>query len=83
MKILYFAWIKERLNRSQDDLELPKNINNVNELMAWLESNDEQIKLAFENKELIRVAVDEELVEHDFDITNAKTIAFFPPMTGG
>ncbi len=83
MKILYFAWIKERLNRSQDDLEVPKNINNVNELMAWLSSNDEQIKLAFENKELIRVAVDEELVEHDFDITNAKTIAFFPPMTGG
>ena len=33
--------------------------------------------------EVIRVAIDQEHVEHDAPIAGAREIALFPPMTGG
>ncbi len=83
MKILYFAWLRERLNRSEDEFDVPNSVSNVDELIDWIGENDEAAKMAFENKKLIRAAVDEKIVEHDYSIAGAKTIAFFPPMTGG
>ncbi len=83
MKVLYFAWLRERLNRGEDEFDLPQNVTNVDELIDWISANDEAAELAFADKNLIRAAVDEQLVEHDFNIVGAKTVAFFPPMTGG
>lgn len=83
MKILYFAWLRERLNRGEDHFEVPDTIVTVTDLMTWMSENDEATALAFSDPRLIRAAIDEELVDHDVPIQNAKTIAFFPPMTGG
>ncbi len=83
IKVLYFAWLRERLNRGEDEFDVPKSVSNVDELIDWICSNDEAAELAFADKNLIRAAVDEKLVEHDFAIAGAKTVAFFPPMTGG
>jgi molybdopterin synthase sulfur carrier subunit len=83
MKILYFAWLRERLNKGEDEFDVPNEVSNVSELIDWISANDEAAELAFADKNLIRAAVDEKLVEHDFSIIGAKTIAFFPPMTGG
>ena len=33
MVIKYFSWIKEHIGKSEEQLELPKHINNVNELI--------------------------------------------------
>lgn len=83
MKILYFAWLRERLNRGQDEFDVPDEVKTVGDLITWIGSNDEAAALAFTDRRLIRAAVDEELVDHDTLIAGAKTIAFFPPMTGG
>lgn len=83
MRILYFAWLRERLNRDEEMVELPADVATVGDLMDWLAANDEGIELIFENRDLIRAALDDELVEHDAAIAGATTIAFFPPMTGG
>ena len=83
MKVLYFAWLRERLNRGEETISPPDNVGTINQLMDWLAENDEAIALAFEKRDLIKTALDETIVEHDAPIKDAKTIAFFPPMTGG
>lgn len=83
MKVLYFAWLRERLNRGEEDLNPPADVTNVAELIDWISANDEAAELAFADRKTIRAAVNEELVDHSASIAGAKTVAFFPPMTGG
>jgi len=83
MKVLYFAWLRERLNRGHDEFSPPDDVRTVADLMAWIAAEDEAAALAFGDTRLIRAAIDEELVDHDAPIAGARTIALFPPMTGG
>lgn len=83
MKVLYFAWLRERLNRGEDVLNPPETVTTVSQLLDWIGSNDEAAELAFSDRALIRAAVDEEIVDLDTSILGAQTIAIFPPMTGG
>lgn len=83
MKILYFAWLRERLNRGEEEVLPPKNVKTIADLMDWMAENDAAFALAFAKRSLIKTALDENIVAHDTDLSGAKTIAFFPPMTGG
>ncbi|MET3924673.1 molybdopterin converting factor subunit 1 [Devosia sp. 2618] len=83
MKILYFAWLRERLNRGEEDVSPPSEIVTVADLMDWLSARDEAFALATEKRSLIKSAVDAKLVSHATPITGASVVAFFPPMTGG
>lgn len=83
MKVLYFAWLRERLNRGEDEFDPPEEVKTIADLITWIGENDEAAAMAFEKPELIRAAIDEELVDHDALIAGAKTVALFPPMTGG
>lgn len=83
MKVLYFAWLRERLNRDEDEFDVPEEVKTVAHLLDWIGTNDEAAALAFGDRKLIRAAINEELVEHDASIQGAKTVALFPPMTGG
>ena len=83
MKVLYFAWLRERLGRDFDEVNPPDTVQSVSDLIDWLGTKDEGFALATENRELIRAAIDDELVDHDTPIGPAKTVALFPPMTGG
>ncbi len=83
MKILYFAWLRERLNRGEEEITPPPEIATVAELIDWLASRDEAFALAAEKRSLIKAAVDAKLVGPDASIRGAKTVALFPPMTGG
>lgn len=83
MKILYFAWLRERLNRDSETVAPPETVKTVADLMDWLAARDEAFALAAENRKLIRAALDDELVDHTAPIANAQTVALFPPMTGG
>jgi molybdopterin synthase sulfur carrier subunit len=83
MKILYFAWLRERLNKSEEELVLPAEIRTVADLVDWLSGRDEAAELAFANRKLIRAAIDAEIVDLSTPLGPAKTVALFPPMTGG
>ncbi len=83
MKILYFAWLRERLNKNDEEVAPPSSVKTIAQLMDWLSENDEAFELAFANRSLIKTALDEEIVEHDTELGDARTLAFFPPMTGG
>lgn len=83
MKLVYFAWVRERIGRPDEEVDLPASIATVADLLAWQQGRGEEFAYAFENAKLIRVALDRRHVRHDVPIGAAREIAFFPPMTGG
>src|SRR5690606_39040057 len=58
VKILYFAWLRERLNRSEEVIELPPEVSTVSDLLHFLSNRDEAYALAFEKRNRIRAAID-------------------------
>lgn len=83
LKVRYFAWVRERVGRTDEDVEVPSNVRTVGELMTWLASRGEEYAHAFENPKVIRAAIDRTHVRPDAALGTAGEIAFFPPMTGG
>lgn len=83
MKVRYFAWVRERVGRAEEDIEPPETVASVADLIAWLSARDEGYAAAFVEPHVIRAAIDRDHVEHDAPIGNAREVAFFPPMTGG
>ena len=83
MKILYFAWLRERLDRGEEEVSPPPEVATIRDLIEWLRANDEAAELAMQRPDIIKAAIDARIVTHDALIAGAKTIALFPPMTGG
>ncbi len=83
MKIRYFAWVRERVGKADEDLELPADIATVGDLMVWLKRRGDEYAQAFDNPKFIRAAIDRHHVRPDAILRGASEIAFFPPMTGG
>lgn len=83
LKLRYFAWVRERIGKPDEDIEIPVNVTTVSELMTWLASRGDEYAYAFENPKVIRAAIDRTHVKPRTPIGNASEIAFFPPMTGG
>ena len=83
IKLRYFAWVRERVGKPDEDIEVPSGVATVGELMVWLVSRGEEYAYAFENPKIIRAAIDRHHVRPDTAIAGAQEIAFFPPMTGG
>jgi molybdopterin synthase sulfur carrier subunit len=83
MKVLYFAWLRERVGTGEEDVTPPAEVATVADLIAWLAGMGEHYAYAFENPKVVRAAIDQEHVKHSAAIAGAKEVAFFPPMTGG
>ena len=83
MKLVYFAWVRERIGKAEEELAPPRSITTVGELIKWLSARGEEYAYAFENPKVIRAAIDRAHVRPDTPIFGAREIAFFPPMTGG
>ena len=83
MKIVYFAWVRERVGKAEEELAPPRSVVTIAELIKWLSDRGEEYAHAFENPKVIRAAIDRAHVRPDAAIAGAREIAFFPPMTGG
>ncbi|HRD77871.1 MAG TPA: molybdopterin converting factor subunit 1 [Hyphomicrobiaceae bacterium] len=83
LKILYFAWVRERIGRAGETIELTARVRTVADLIAALKSRGPEYAHAFERADIIRAAIDHVHVKHDAPITGAREVAFFPPVTGG
>lgn len=83
IKLVYFAWVRERVGVAEEIIDVPENILTVEALAAWLSQRDEGYASAFENSKLVRAAIDRVHAKPQDVIAGAREIAFFPPMTGG
>jgi molybdopterin synthase sulfur carrier subunit len=83
LKLVYFAWVRERIGRAEEEIVLPGEVRTVKDLLSWLKGRGEEYEIALEHDDVIRVAIDHEHVDHGEIIAGAREIALFPPMTGG
>ena len=83
MKLKYFAWVRERIGKAEEDIDIPAGIVSVRDLLMWLRERDEGYAAALMHPEAIRVAINQEHAGHKEPIAGAREIALFPPMTGG
>jgi molybdopterin synthase sulfur carrier subunit len=83
MKVLYFAWVRERIGKPEETVEPPPSVRTVSDLIGWLSGRGEEYAYAFERPTVIRAAIDRKHVKPEAAISGAREIAFFPPMTGG
>jgi molybdopterin synthase sulfur carrier subunit len=83
LKLVYFAWVRERVGKAEETVAPPASVATVAQLMQWLGGRGEEYAHAFENPKVIRAAIDKSHARPDAAIEGAREIAFFPPMTGG
>ncbi len=81
--IVYFAWVRERIGKSEEDIDLPAEVTTARQLIQHLSTLGVEYEAAFEFPDVIRVAVNQEHIDHDESIAGAREIGIFPPMTGG
>jgi molybdopterin synthase sulfur carrier subunit len=83
MRLLYFAWVKEKVGHAAEDVDVPAHVATVADLIAWLKTRGPGFASAFAQSDTIRAAIDQAHARKDSPIGGAKEIAFFPPVTGG
>jgi molybdopterin synthase sulfur carrier subunit len=83
MKVRYFAWVRERIGRAEEDIAPPDEVRTIAGLVSWLKTRGPEYETAFANEGVVRAALDRVHVKPDTAIAGAREIAFFPPMTGG
>jgi sulfur-carrier protein len=83
MKARYFAWVREQIGRSEEEIAPPPSVATVAELITWLKQRGENYAAAFADAASIRAALDRRHVKPEASLAGATEVAFFPPMTGG
>jgi molybdopterin synthase sulfur carrier subunit len=83
MKLLYFAWVRERVGHAEETAEIPSNVATIADLVDWLRTRGPEYERAFAAGRAVRAAIDRRHAKADAPISGAREIAFFPPMTGG
>lgn len=83
MKLLYFAWVRQRIGRSEEDITLPSSVTSVALLIDFLRAKGPGYEAAFRDPKLIRAAVNQQHSGFDARVTSDDEVAFFPPVTGG
>jgi len=84
IKLVYFAWLRERFGVGEEQVDLPDTVKTISDLFDWLGTRGEEFADVMEHRDIIQVAVDQQHVQDkSAPIGNANEIAIFPPMTGG
>ena len=83
MRLLYFAWVRERIGCGEEELALPDEVSNVGDLLAWLSLRGEDHAGALADRGRIRIAVNQDYVGDDAPVSDGDEVAIFPPVTGG
>ena len=83
IRVLYFAWLRERMGRAEEALALPPGVATVGDLAGWLRARDAAGEAAFASLQTVRAAVNQTFAPPATTLTDGDEVAFFPPVTGG
>jgi molybdopterin synthase sulfur carrier subunit len=83
VRLLYFAWVREKIGCPEESVDLPGNVATVADLVDWLKERGPQYGDAFSRPQVVRAALDRVHVKPSAQLGAAREIAFFPPVTGG
>ena len=83
MKLLYFAWLREKVGVADESVALPDSVTTVGGLLDWLKGRGAGHAEALKDLSAVRVAVNEEYAGPDAPVADGDEVALFPPVTGG
>ena len=83
LPIHFFASVRDALERSEEQFELPENVANIGDLIEHLLLLHPHFEAVFHNDLNILIAVNQTVVDKSQALEPGDEIAFFPPMTGG
>ena len=83
MRVLYFAWLKTKMGRAEEDVDPPASVGDVASLLEWLRGRGPEYAEALSDLSVVRVAVNQEYARLDARVTKDDEVALFPPVTGG
>ena len=83
VKLVYFAWIRERIGKSEEEIDLPEKVKTIGDLIAHLNERGDGYAAAMAVPEAVHAAINQQHCRHEDAIGDAREIALFPPMTGG
>jgi molybdopterin synthase sulfur carrier subunit len=83
MKLLYFAWVRQKVGVGEETLRLPAGVATVAALVEFLRARGGGYAGAFADGKRLRAAVNQEHVKFDAAVGPDDEVAFFPPVTGG
>lgn len=83
MRVLYFAWVREKIGTDEETVVLPEGVTDVAGLIQWLRGLGPAHAEALDDLSRLRVAVDQAFAGLDAPVAGAAEVAIFPPVTGG
>ena len=83
MRVLYFAWLREKAGVSEETINPPQSVSTVADLIEWQKQRGGGYEEAFADTAVVKVAVNQEHVGLDHPVAAGDEVAFFPPVTGG
>ena len=81
-RIVFFASIREKLGSEQLDMDITDGIR-LSQVIETLTQDRGGAWRSVLTAENVRIAVNQEMVNGDLQVSNGDEIAFFPPVTGG
>ena len=55
MKLKYFAWVAEIIEKREEEIELPDYVKTIDDLMNWLSDKNDGYRIAFNDKKKINI----------------------------
>ena len=83
MKLLYFAWLKQKIGTGEEDIALPADVATVGALVDWLKNRGPGYGEALADLSAVRFAVNQDFASLAHPLADGDEVAFFPPVTGG
>jgi molybdopterin synthase sulfur carrier subunit len=83
VKLVYFAWVRERIGRNDEEIAIPASVATAGDLLAWLKQRGPEYEHALAEPRAIRLAIDHVHARPETLLAGAREVALFPPMTGG
>jgi molybdopterin synthase sulfur carrier subunit len=83
MKLLYFAWLRQKIGKAEETLDVPAHVTQVGQLLDWLESLGPNYATALKERRAVKVAVNQDYVGLTHPVKAGDEVALFPPVTGG